>query len=86
MSRVQTSLLPEAALAAAKDFIDRHPTEKSDAADNAIANLMEKLTTVRTLVLLMTCSTKKAAWRTKTKMAPLMMRTQTLKTVKKILT
>ena len=34
---------PEAALAAAKDFIDRHPSGKSDDADNAIADLMNKV-------------------------------------------
>lgn len=34
---------PEAALAAAKDFIERHPVGESDSADNTIANLMEKV-------------------------------------------
>lgn len=43
--RIEASDLPtpEAALAAAKDFIDRHPVGGSDAADNTIANLMEKV-------------------------------------------
>ena len=42
--RMDTGLpTPEAALAAAKDFIERHPVGGSDSADNAIANLMEKV-------------------------------------------
>ncbi len=43
--RIEDSDLPtpEAALAAAKDFIERHPVGGSDAADNTIANLMEKV-------------------------------------------